>query len=98
MWDWTEFGSLRPRAHPSGAFDWQWPIRRSRAPPRRPERPTPPDMTPGDSQGRPRAAGARGWVTWHRYVGMAGSLQPADLRPWRPNLDSCGRLGGRAGP
>ena len=98
MWDWTEFGSLRPRAHPSGAFDWQWPIRRSRAPPGRPERPTPPDMTPGDSQGRPRAAGARGWVTWHRYVGMAGSLQPADLRPWRPNLASCGRLGGRVGP
>ena len=54
---------LRPRAHPGGAFDWQWPIRRSRAPPRRPERPTPPDMTPGDSQGRPRAAGPRGLVT-----------------------------------
>ena len=32
-------------------------------PPRRPKRPLPPGMTPGDSQGRPRAAGPRGLVT-----------------------------------
>ena len=42
-------------------------------------------MTPGDSQDRPRATGARGLATHHRYVAVAGSLQPADLRPWRPN-------------
>ena len=63
-----------------------------------PQHPKPPGSTPGGSQDRPRATGARGLATHHRYVAVAGSLQPADLRPWRPNLASCGRLGGHAGP
>ena len=93
-----EHQTRRPRIREKSSLNGNRPNHRPRAAPGPPQHPTPPGMTPGDSQGRPRATGARGLATHHRYVAVAGSLQPADLRPWRPNLASCGRLGGRAGP
>ena len=70
---------LRPEPRLAGGFRWQRPNCRSRAPPRRPKRPLPPDMTPGDSQGRPRAAGPRGLVTWHLCVGNLGQPRAATV-------------------
>ena len=93
-----EFDATLPRIREKTSMNGNRPNHRPRAAPGPPQHPTPPGMTPGDSQDRPRATGARGLATHHRYVAVAGSLQPADLRPWRPNLASCGRLGGRAGP
>ena len=50
--------------------------------------------TRGDG-GRLDTRQAGGWVVWYTY--MAGP-RPLWLGAQRPNLASCGRLGGRAGP
>ena len=95
---WGGYCAFGPRCREKTSMNGNRPNHRPRAAPGPSEHLTPPGMTPGDSQDRPKATGARGLATHHRYVPVAGSLQPADLRPWRPNLASCGRLGGRAGP
>ena len=62
-----------PEQRSKAATRFALPNHRPRAAPGPPQHPTPPGMTPGDSQGRARATGARGLATHHRYVAVAAT-------------------------